>query len=110
MSDSVPNDRLAGLIDALGKDDTRELVALYLDSFDALVADISSGDAVRAERAAHSLKSSSQQMGLPAFARNLAALEEKIRRTGQAATRDEVESLKAGYAAVEGPLRAFVRG
>jgi HPt (histidine-containing phosphotransfer) domain-containing protein len=106
---SAPNDRLAGLVATLGKDDARELVALYLDGFAALVAEIASGDALGAERAAHSLKSSSQQMGLPGLARKLAALEEKIRRTGEAATQAEIRSLQAGYAAAEGPLRAFLR-
>jgi hypothetical protein len=109
MSASAPNDRLAGLVAALGRDDTRELVALYLNGFPGLIAEIESGDALRAERAAHSLKSSSQQMGLPGLARKLAALEERLRRTGEAVTKAEVELLKAGFAAAEGPLREFVR-
>jgi HPt (histidine-containing phosphotransfer) domain-containing protein len=106
----APNERLAGLVASLGTDDTRELVALYLDSFGPLVADLASGEVVRAERAAHSLKSSSQQMGLPGLAKKLAAMEEKIRRTGEPVSPAEIESLKAGYAALEGPLRAFVQG
>jgi HPt (histidine-containing phosphotransfer) domain-containing protein len=109
MPASVPNDRLAGLVAALGRDDTRELVALYLDSYPGLVAEISSSDAIQAERAAHSLKSSSQQMGLPALAKKLAALEGRLRSTGEAATPAEIEVLNAEYALAEGPLRAFVR-
>jgi HPt (histidine-containing phosphotransfer) domain-containing protein len=109
MPASVPNDRLAGLVAALGRDDTRELVALYLDSYPGLVADIAGGDALRAERAAHSLKSSSQQMGLPALAKKLAALEIRLRSTGEAASPAEVEILKAEFALAEGPLRAFVQ-
>jgi HPt (histidine-containing phosphotransfer) domain-containing protein len=109
MPASAPNERLAGLVAALGKDDASELVALYLDAFGRLVAEIASGDSARAERAAHSLKSSSQQMGLPGLARDLAALEEKLGRAGEVVTQAEIESLKAGFAAAEGPLRAFVR-
>ena len=110
MPASVPNDRLAGLVAALGRDDTRELVALYLDSCPDLIAEISGDEVLRAERAAHSLKSSSQQMGLPALAKKLAALEDRLRATGGAATPAEIEILKAEYALAEGPLRAFVQG
>ena len=109
MPASVPNDRLAGLVAALGRDDTRELVALYLDSCPGLIADIAGSDALCAERAAHSMKSSSQQMGLPGLAKKLAALEGRLRSTGQAATPAEVETLKAEYALAEGPLRAFAK-
>src|ERR1035438_265299 len=107
MPAPAPNDRLDGLVDALGEDGARELVALYLDSFAVLLAEIESGDAARAERAAHSLKSSSQQMGLPGLARKLAELEESLRSTGKAVTPAEIESVKAAFAAAEDPLRAF---
>jgi HPt (histidine-containing phosphotransfer) domain-containing protein len=109
MPASVPNDRLAGLVAALGRDDTRELVALYLDSYAGLLAEIASADALQAERAAHSLKSSSQQMGLPALAKKLAALENRLRTTGEAATPAEMETLKDEFALAEGSLRAFAR-
>ena len=107
MPAPAPNDRLAGLVAALGRDDARELVALFLDGFGPLVAEIASGDPVRAERAAHSLKSSSHQMGLPGLAREFAALEERLGRAGGRVTQAEIESLKAGYALAEGPLREF---
>ena len=46
-------------------------------------------------------------MGLPGLAREFAALEEKLGRAGGKVTQAEIESLKAGYAHAEGPLREF---
>jgi len=106
----APNDRLAGLVRAVGEDDARELVTLYLETFVTLVAELEGGDASRSERAAHSLKSSSQQMGLSALARRLAQIEERLGREKQKATPAEVQSVKAEFAASEGPLKAFARG
>ena len=106
----APNDRVACLVTAVGEADTRELVMLYLDSFATLAADLESGDAARSERAAHSLKSSSQQMGLSGLARKLAALEERFRDGNERVTPAEIDAVKAEFASVEGTLRAFARG
>jgi hypothetical protein len=48
-------------------------------------------------------------MGLPALAKKLAALENRLRTTGEAATPAEMETLKDEFALAEGSLRAFAR-
>jgi HPt (histidine-containing phosphotransfer) domain-containing protein len=101
---------VASLVNALGEDGARELVGIYLEDFPVRVADLASGDPVLSERAAHSLKSSSQQMGFPALARKLAELEEKVGRNRMAVTTADVDSVKAEYARCEVSLRAFMAG
>ena len=110
MPAPAPNDRVASLVTALGEEGARELVGIYLEDFPVRVAELASGDRARSERAAHSLKSSSQQMGLPALARILAELEERVGRDGVAVTPAELESVKAEFACAEGSLRAFMAG
>ena len=110
MSVPAPNDRLASLVAALGEEGARELVAIYLEDFTIRVVELASGDRIRSERAAHSLKSSSQQMGLPALARKLAELEQKVGRDGLTVTSDDLEAVKTEFAGAEEALRAFAVG
>lgn len=109
MADSPPppNEKLAELVDVLGEADTRELAGIFLESFPGQMKDLASGDRPRSHRAAHSMKSSAQQMGLPELARRMADLETRLAKAGEAVTSADLEGAAADFARVEGPLRAF---
>jgi HPt (histidine-containing phosphotransfer) domain-containing protein len=105
----APNERLAGLVAVLGEADARELVQLFLASYPALLRDISSGDHSRSHRAAHSLKSSAQQMGVPVLAERMLKLERRLAQPDGMVSPADLEEIAADFAEAEGPLRAFAQ-
>lgn len=107
MSAAAPNERLAGLVSVLGDEDTRELVRLYLASVPRLLADIGGGVRESSQRAAHSLKSSSDQMGAAALAQHSKQLEVRMMAGGPLPSAAELADLAAEYQAVESSLRGF---
>lgn len=107
MSGPAPNDRLAGLALILGDDDTRELVRLYLSSVPSLLADIAGADRESSQRAAHSLKSSSDQMGATSLWQQAKALEARIMQGGPLPTPEEMAALNEGYQEAERALRGY---
>jgi HPt (histidine-containing phosphotransfer) domain-containing protein len=107
VSISAPNDRLAGLVLILGDDDTRELVRLYLGSVPRLLADIGGTDRQSSQRAAHSLKSSSDQMGASGLWQQAKALEARIMGGGPLPSPEELAALDAEFRKVEEALRGY---
>src|SRR5580700_7610448 len=104
-----PNPALKNLVDALGEDDTREVVLMFLRDFPPMLQKIGAGDREEAQRLAHSLKSSSHHMGAATLARRLAALEDRLGQPGSAVTHDDLEMLAAEFDNAAGPLRAYTR-
>jgi HPt (histidine-containing phosphotransfer) domain-containing protein len=102
-----PNDRLAGLVAVLGEADARELVQIFLSSLPPLRQELSSGDRGRSHRAAHSLKSSAQQMGVPGLADRMAKLEHRLAQPDGIVTSADLDEIAAELARVEPALRAF---
>jgi HPt (histidine-containing phosphotransfer) domain-containing protein len=107
VSDQVPNERLASLIDIVGDAETRELVRIYLGSVPKLLKEISGPDRENARRAAHSLKSSSQQMGAAEIAAQALELEKRLDANGPAVTALEMSLLQARFRKAEAVLRPF---
>jgi HPt (histidine-containing phosphotransfer) domain-containing protein len=107
---SQPNERLAALAAVLGEADTRELVQLFLGSFPGLLADLGSADRSRAERAAHSLKSSARQMGLAELAERMADLEARLRADGPLMDPVELQALSRDLGEMAKPLEVYVKG
>jgi len=103
----APNDRLAGLVLILGDEDTRELVRLYLGSVPRLLADLGGGDRASSQRAAHSLKSSSDQMGATGLWQQAKALEARIMGGGALPTAEELAALDAEFRQVDEALRGY---
>jgi HPt (histidine-containing phosphotransfer) domain-containing protein len=107
VSAGVPNERLGSLIEICGETETRELVRIYLASVPKLLKEIAGADRENARRAAHSLKSSSQQMGAAEIAEQALALEKRLDANGPAATPLELSLFQARYKKVERVLRPF---
>ena len=109
-SPPAPNERLAGLIEALGEAEARELAALFLQSFPELMKELASGDRERGRRAAHGLKSSSQQFGAIELAARMAAIEARLSASGGDVTPADIAAASAAFKESEGALRAFADG
>jgi HPt (histidine-containing phosphotransfer) domain-containing protein len=107
---AAPNEKLAALVDVLGEAETRELVALFLQSFPAQMDELAKADRERGHRAAHGLKSTSQQMGAADLAARMADLEARLSVPGQAVARADIEAAAAAFRAAEGALRKFAAG
>jgi HPt (histidine-containing phosphotransfer) domain-containing protein len=107
---AAPNERLACLVDVLGEAETRELVALFLQSFPAQMNELANADRERGRRAAHGLKSASQQMGVADLAARMADLEARLSAPGQSVARADIEAAEAAFKAAEGALRKFAAG
>lgn len=103
----IPNDRLAMLVDILGDAETRELVRIYLGSVPKLFKEMTGSDRESARRAAHSLKSSSQQMGVAEIAAQALEIEKRLDANGPAVTPMELSLLQARFKKAEGQLRPF---
>ncbi len=103
----APNERIADLVSILGEADARELAQLFLASLNPLRLELSSGDRVRASRAAHSLKSSSQQMGLARMAGRMAQLEQRLLQIDGVVTDADLDAVASELSDAEATLRPF---
>ncbi len=95
------------MIEILGDTETRELVRIYLASVPKLLKEIAGADRENARRAAHSLKSSSQQMGAAEIAAQALELEKRLDANGPAVTALELSLFQARYKKMEAVLRPF---
>jgi hypothetical protein len=107
VSIPAPNDRLAGLVLILGDDDTRELVRLYLGSVPRLLADIAGPDRATSQRGAHSLKSSSDQMGATGLWLQAKNLEARMMKGGPLPAPEELTALHEEFQQVDLALRGY---
>jgi HPt (histidine-containing phosphotransfer) domain-containing protein len=107
VSTAVPNERLGSLVEILGEAETRELVRIYLSSVPKLLKEIAGPDRENARRAAHSLKSSSQQMGAAEIAAQALDLEKRLDANGPAVTPLELSLFQARFKKTETMLRPF---
>jgi HPt (histidine-containing phosphotransfer) domain-containing protein len=104
---SAPNDAIAELASGLGEDDARELVSMFLKSFDPTIAALSSDDHDEQRRAAHSLKSSSRIVGLLALSRQMAALEERLFQKGGSVTQADIDGARELFSEAAPILTAY---
>ncbi|GIL00067.1 MAG: hypothetical protein BroJett029_42750 [Alphaproteobacteria bacterium] len=103
-----PNEAIAHLISALDLEDTCQVIQTYLREFDREVRRIPTADRVTQQRIAHSLKSSSAQMGAEGLSKRMAAIEQRLPAGGSEVSADEAASLLADFEQTAAPLRAFV--
>ena len=110
MSPTDPNESIAQLVAALGVDDTRDLVRLYLEEYSGLIRTMVSGDRESQHRATHSLKSSSRHMGLVTLVRRLEALEARLFLPTGKVTAQDIETITGEFEKAVLPLRKFANG
>ena len=102
-----PNEAIAHLISALDLDDTCQVIQTYLREFDREVRRMAAADRVTQQRIAHSLKSSSAQMGALALSQQMAAIEKRLPAGGVEVSPEEAAALLAAFESSAAPLRAF---
>jgi HPt (histidine-containing phosphotransfer) domain-containing protein len=107
MAGPPPNRTLAHLAAHLSEDDTRELVRIFLAEFPALHASLGKADVREAFVAAHSLKSSAQQMGLADLARRMAEMEAELAEGGGPVAPEALDAVRQEFERESAPLRAF---
>ena len=103
----APNNAIAELASGLGEEDARELVSMFLKSFDSTLAALASSDHEEQRRAAHSLKSSSRIVGLIGLSRQMAELEERLFRNGGAVTPADLAAARNKFAEDAPALNAY---
>lgn len=103
-----PNEAIAHLIHALDLDDTCQVIQTYLREFDREIRRINSSDRVTQQRIAHSLKSSSAQMGAMELSKRFAAIELRLGSGEAEITTTEAVELQAEFERTAAPLREFV--
>jgi len=102
-----PNEAIAHLISALDLEDTCQVIQTYLREYDREVRRITSTDRVTQQRIAHSLKSSSAQMGAIDLSRRFAAIEHRLEAGGAEISATEAAELQAEFERTAAPLREF---
>ncbi len=102
-----PNEAIAHLISALDLDDTCQVIQTYLREFDRELRRIATADRVTQQRIAHSLKSSSAQMGALALSQRMAAIEKRLPAGGVEVSPAEAAEILADFETSAAPLRAF---
>jgi HPt (histidine-containing phosphotransfer) domain-containing protein len=105
-----PNPALADLAASLGERDARKVVRVFLQTFPAMLHDLSRGDATRSRRAAHGLKSSARQMGADALADRMADLERRLAVPNSRVTTEDLTAAARDFTEAAGPLRSFAAG
>ncbi len=103
-----PNEAIAHLISALDLDDTCQVIQTYLRESEREVRRIATTDRVTQQRIAHSLKSSSAQMGALTLSQQMAAIEKRLPAGGAEVSPAEAAALLADFETTAAPLRAFV--
>jgi len=104
-----PNEALAELAAVLGEDNVRTLVATFLRDFPLSLQELRGGDRKNRHRIAHSMKSNAHLMGALTLSGRMADLEARLdHEGGQDITPEDLEGISADYAAIAGPLHAFV--
>ncbi|MEO7415002.1 MAG: Hpt domain-containing protein [Opitutaceae bacterium] len=102
-----PNASIAELASGLGMEDARDLVRMFVDSFDSMLAALSASRREDRCRAAHSLKSSARIVGLMTLSRQMGELEDRLSGpTGDVSPAD-ILAAREKYEAVAPTLRAF---
>lgn len=113
-SDVLDLPTLAGLLESMGGDVdfVKELVDAYLDSTPALFAAMrqaaAAGDGAALQRAAHSLKTGSANMGALALAALFRQLEDMGRSGALAGAEARIDAAAAAYDDVASALQAHV--
>lgn len=102
-----PNEAIAHLIQALDLEDTVQVIQTYLREFEREIGRIAAADRITQQRIAHSLKSSSAQMGAHDLSRRMADIEARLPAGGPEITRAEAEDIIADFARASAPLREF---
>lgn len=102
-----PNEAIAELAHALGEEDARELVRMFLNGFEPTVAELSASEREDRRRAAHSLKSSARIVGLMALSRDMGALEDRLSTDEGDVTPQDILAARQHFDAAAPTLRAF---
>ena len=102
-----PNEAIAHLISALDLDDTCQVIQTYLREYEREVRRITTLDRVTQQRIAHSLKSSSAQMGAMELSKRFGAIEHRLGAGGAEISATEAVELQAEFERTAAPLRAF---
>jgi HPt (histidine-containing phosphotransfer) domain-containing protein len=102
-----PNASIAELASGLGLEDARDLVRLFLDSFDETLAALSAKDLTERRRAAHSLKSSARIVGLLGISQQMAELELRLSSPPGDVTPADISAARKEFETVAPALRAF---
>ncbi|MFI5358359.1 MAG: Hpt domain-containing protein [Opitutales bacterium] len=102
-----PNSSVAELASALGEDSARELVEMFLNSFEAVLRDLNTGDHEQRKRAAHSLKSSARIVGAGVLSNRMAELEARLTHTAGDVTHEDITATIEEFERIAVPLRAF---
>jgi hypothetical protein len=102
-----PNEAIAHLIQSLDLEDTCQVIQTYLREFEREMRRIATTDRVTQQRIAHSLKSSSAQMGAHDLSRRLAAIEHRLPAAGAEVSSDEAADIAVEFERTAAPLRAF---
>ena len=103
-----PNEAIAHLISALDLEDTCQVIQTYLREYDREVRRITTTDRITQQRLAHSLKSSSAQMGALDLSTRFAAIEHRLAAGGAEISAPEAAELQAEFERTAAPLREFV--
>jgi HPt (histidine-containing phosphotransfer) domain-containing protein len=102
-----PTEALAELVSLLERDETCELVRMYLRDFPTTMEALATGPSKDHQRLAHIMKSSSQYMGATDLAERFKALELRLANPGEKVSPADLAAINAEFAKIEGPLRAF---
>ncbi len=109
MPTPPPNPALTELAAVLGDENVRALVRTYLREFPLSLEKLGGGDRPTRHRLAHSMKSNSRLVGALALSQRMAALELRLAdENGPDISAADLTAIAGEFAAVSGPLQAFV--
>ncbi|MEI6465321.1 MAG: Hpt domain-containing protein [Verrucomicrobiota bacterium] len=103
-----PNPSLVDLANVLGEENVRNLVRTFLTEFPVSFETLRAGDGKNRHRVAHSLKGNTRLMGANELSQRFAEIEARMEESpGSEITVAELESLRAEFEILAGPLRRF---
>ena len=102
-----PNAAIAELANGLGDEDARELVGMFLNSFEPTLHALGGPDREEQRRAAHSLKSSARIVGMMELSGLMSELENRLAKPDGAVSPTDIDSARQKFARLAPALLAF---
>jgi HPt (histidine-containing phosphotransfer) domain-containing protein len=104
-----PNDAVADLLDAMGRESVQTLVRTFLREFPKSMQELATADRKNGRRLAHRMKGESRMMGAAKLSQRMLEIQERLTpETGAEFTPADLSAIAADFEEIAAVLRKYV--
>jgi HPt (histidine-containing phosphotransfer) domain-containing protein len=109
MDPLPPNDAVAELVEAMGRESVHTLVRTFLREFPKSIQELANADRKNGRRLAHRMKGESRMMGATNLSKRMLEIQERLTpETGAEFTPADLAAIKADFEEIAAELRKYV--